>query len=125
MLRKSIIRSLLFLAILAGLIYPAASVLANPSPADPAQADQAITAYDLIVAMNTLRVSNGLPALVEDPIIDAVAQTTAETMASENLSTHIGNVSGRLAAAGYGGDRPFGVPKILRWASMPPSTRSC
>jgi LysM repeat protein len=62
-----------------------------------------VTAYDLIIAMNTLRVSYGLPALVEDPIINAVAQSTAETMAANQMSWHIGNVSGRLAAAGYGG----------------------
>jgi len=53
--------------------------------------------------MNTLRASNGLPALVEDPIIDAVAQSTAETMAANQMSSHIGNVRGRIAAAGYGG----------------------
>ena len=58
---------------------------------------------DLILAMNTLRVSNGLPALIEDPIIDAVAQATAETMAANEMSWHIGNVSGRVQAAGYGG----------------------
>jgi LysM repeat protein len=67
-----------------------------------AMPNQAST-YDLILAMNTLRVSNGLPALVEDPIIDAVAQSTAATMAANNMSWHIGNVRGRIAAAGYGG----------------------
>ncbi|MGE5375910.1 MAG: CAP domain-containing protein, partial [Bacteroidota bacterium] len=68
---------------------------------DPAPANQA-SAYDLILAMNTLRVSYGLPPLVEDPIIDAVAQSTAATMAANNMSWHIGDVRGRLAAAGYG-----------------------
>lgn len=61
-----------------------------------------VSAYDLIIAMNTLRVSYGLPALVEDPIVNAVAQSTAEIMAANNMSWHIGNVRGRLAAAGYG-----------------------
>ena len=60
-------------------------------------------AYELILAMNTLRVSYGLPALIEDPIVNAVAQSTAATMAANNMSWHIGNVRGRLAAAGYGG----------------------
>ena len=60
------------------------------------------SAYELIIAMNTLRVSYGLPALVEDPIINAVAQSTAATMAANNMSWHIGDVRGRLAAAGYG-----------------------
>src|ERR1041385_2989557 len=67
----------------------------------PAPSHQA-SAFDLILAMNTLRVSYGLPALVEDPIVDAVAQSTAATMAANNMSWHIGNVRGRLASAGYG-----------------------
>ena len=67
----------------------------------PAPSNQA-SAYDLILAMNTLRVAYGLPPLVEDPIIDAVAQSTAATMAANNMSWHIGDVRGRIAAAGYG-----------------------
>jgi LysM repeat protein len=76
----------------------------QPAQADkiqPAPSNQA-SAYDLILAMNTLRVSYGLPPLVEDPIIDAVAQSTAATMAANNMSWHIGDVRGRIAAAGYG-----------------------
>ena len=61
-----------------------------------------VSAYDLIIAMNTLRVSNGLPALIEDPIVNAVAQSTAAIMAANNMSWHIGDVRGRLASAGYG-----------------------
>src|SRR5436190_356065 len=61
-----------------------------------------VSAFDLILAMNTLRVSYGLPALIEDPIVDALAQSTAATMAANNMSWHIGDVRGRLAAAGYG-----------------------
>ena len=87
---------------MAGFVYPLSSVMANQQPAIPVQADQ-VTAYDLIVAMNTLRVSNGLPALIEDPIIDAVAQGTAEPMAANEMSWHIGDVSGRLQSAGFGG----------------------
>ena len=41
-----------------------------------------VSAYELILAMNTLRVSYGLPALIEDPIVNAVAQSTAATMAA-------------------------------------------
>src|SRR5688500_18897373 len=62
-----------------------------------------VSAYELILAMNTLRVSYGLPALIEDPIVNAVAQSTAEIMAANNMSWHIGDVRGRIAAAGYGG----------------------
>ncbi|MCL4562013.1 MAG: LysM peptidoglycan-binding domain-containing protein [Chloroflexi bacterium] len=49
------------------------------------------------------RIRRGPDPRHEDPIIDAVAQGTAETMAANQMSSHIGNVSGRLAAAGYGG----------------------
>src|SRR5258706_10436737 len=69
---------------------------------EPAPAKQ-VSAYELILAMNTLRVSNGLPSLIEDPIVDDVAQNTASIMAANNMSWHIGDVRGRIAAAGYGG----------------------
>ena len=68
----------------------------------PAPAQQ-VSAYELILAMNTLRVSYGLPALIEDPIVNAVAQSTAAIMAANNMSWHIGDVRGRIASAGYGG----------------------
>jgi LysM repeat protein len=69
---------------------------------DPAQSG-AVSRSELILAMNTLRVAYGLPALIDDPIVNAVAQATAETMAANNMSWHIGDVRGRIAAAGYGG----------------------
>ncbi len=78
------------------------TVRANPPLANAAQAG-GVSAYDLILAMNTLRVSSGNPALIEHPIVNAVAQATAQTMAANNMSWHIGDVRGRLAAAGYGG----------------------
>lgn len=71
-------------------------------PVNAAPAKQ-VSAYELILAMNTLRVAYGNPPLVEDPIINAVAQNTAATMAANNMSWHIGDVRGRIAAAGYGG----------------------
>lgn len=64
---------------------------------------QTVSAYELIAAMNVLRMANGLPALIEHPIINAVAQGTAQIMADGLLSWHIGDVKGRIAAAGYGG----------------------
>jgi len=100
--RKNIITYILVVSLLAGLFLPAVNAVASSSPYLLVPAAD-VNAADLIVAMNTLRVSNGLPALVEDPIIDSVAQGTAQTMAANLLSWHIGNVSGRLQAAGYGG----------------------
>ena len=82
-----------------GVFYRPGAVRAEEiMPASVAQ----VSAYELIIAMNTLRVSNGLPALIEDPIVNAVAQSTAEIMAANNMSWHIGDVRGRIAAAGYG-----------------------
>lgn len=77
-------------------------VLLFPQSGMRAQSNE-VTAFDLIIAMNTLRASYGLPVLEEDPIINAVAQATAEIMAANNMSSHIGDVRGRLQAAGYGG----------------------
>ncbi len=90
------------LALLAGLV---GGTLRAGAPAAVQAAPLAsdVTAYDLIIAMNALRMGNGLPALIEDPIINAVAQSTAEIMAANNMSWHIGDVSGRLQSAGYGG----------------------
>lgn len=89
---------ILILILLAGVVWPAANALGAPS-ARP----NAVAAYDLVMAMNVLRTSYGLPALIEDPIVNAVAQSTAEIMAANLMSWHIGDVRGRLAAAGYGG----------------------
>jgi len=64
-----------------------------------------VSPYDLIAAMNVLRMSYGNTPLIEDPIVNAVAQATAEIMAAGQLSWHIGDVKERLAAAGYCGGR--------------------
>ena len=80
-----------------GIFQPPQAVRAEEIRPAPAQQ---VSAYELILAMNTLRVSYGLPALIEDPIVNAVAQSTAATMAANNMSWHIGDVRGRIAAAG-------------------------
>lgn len=95
------VKPFLFLTLIAELLFPAASVFAFQPETKTAKSE--VTAYDLITAMNTLRVTYGLPALIEVPIIDAVAQSTAETMAANQMSWHIGNVSGRIQSADYGG----------------------
>jgi LysM repeat protein len=101
-LQKLKILTYLFLLVLAMLPGPAQTARAQPAQANAAQAG-GVSAYDLILAMNTLRVSLGNPALIEHPIINAVAQATAQTMAANNMSWHIGDVRGRIQAAGYGG----------------------
>ena len=102
MLKNIQIRWLLLLGLMTSLLFTPTQVLAAQPMSQPAQSG-GISANELIIAMNTMRVSYGNPALVEDAIIDAVAQATAETMAANEMSWHIGNVSGRVAAAGYGG----------------------
>ncbi|MEN6408491.1 MAG: LysM peptidoglycan-binding domain-containing protein [Anaerolineaceae bacterium] len=101
MKRKNFLPILLLLILVTGVFHPVSSV--HAARPQTVRADSDVTAYDLIVAMNTLRVSYGHAALVEDPIIDAVAQSTAEIMAANEMSWHIGDVRGRLMAAGYGG----------------------
>lgn len=81
------------------IFHPPQTVGADPSQLAPVRQ---VSAYEMIIAMNTLRVAYGLPALIEDPIVNAVAQATALTMATNNMSWHIGDVRGRIAAAGYG-----------------------
>lgn len=99
---RALLHWLSIFILLSGMIFTGANLLAGPSRAAAATEDE-VTAYDLIIAMNTVRVSLGNRALIEDPIINAVAQATAEIMAANQMSWHIGDVDGRLAAAGYGG----------------------
>ncbi len=99
---KSVFPWFVILIVLAGSLHPAEKAGAA-SPGSNLAQSSGVTAYDLILAMNTLRVSNGLSALIEDPIVNAVAQNTADIMAANQMSWHIGDVRGRLAAAGYGG----------------------
>lgn len=68
-----------------------------------AQSGANITAQDLINLVNGLRTGNGLPALEVSSILMSTAQSTAEIMAANNMGWHIGDVRGRVMAAGYGG----------------------
>ncbi|GAB4494162.1 MAG: hypothetical protein Fur0016_30920 [Anaerolineales bacterium] len=97
---KQFLTWLLLLALGVGWLLPPEKVRASQSLPAP---QGAVSAYELIAAMNTLRVSYGNPPLIEDPIINAVAQYTAQVMADNQMSWHIGDVRGRIAAAGYGG----------------------
>ena len=72
-------------------------------PASRVSASDSVSAEDLISLVNGLRTGNGLPALTENSILDSTAQWTAQTMADESSETHLGGVTARVAAAGYGG----------------------
>ncbi len=88
-----------------------ASLLLAAIPRANVQAADTITAYDLIALVNGIRTGTyGLPALVEDPILDSVAQWTAEEMASIDASNHLyylgySGVSERAAQFGFGGGK--------------------
>lgn len=73
-----------------------------PRAAVQAQAGS-ITTADIINSYNSMRAVRGLAPLIVDPILMATAQETAEVMALYQLHDHIGNVRGRVMAAGYGG----------------------
>ena len=64
------------------------------------------SAFDVISAVNLLRVSNGLPELQINPAIMAAAQTHSEYQAAISTSSHAdaagGIVTGRVSASGYG-----------------------
>ncbi len=68
---------------------------ASPSPA--------VSAQDLLDLVNGLRNANGLSYLTVNSILMSTAQSTAQAMADNNLTWHIGATSDRVAAAGYGG----------------------
>lgn len=101
--KKPSFRWLIIVIVLVGFLGTSTSARVLAVEQQSARQQSQVTAYDLIIAMNTLRISYGLPALIEDPIINAVAQNTAQIMADNQMSWHIGDVRGRLATAGYGG----------------------
>ncbi len=88
-------KRLLLLLCLLGLL-----CFALPQPTAHAQDD--ITPDRIINAYNQMRVARGLRPLVVDPILMQTAQETADLMALYHMTDHIGNVRGRVMAAGYG-----------------------
>ncbi len=65
-----------------------------------------LTPQDLINLINDWRVNRyGLTPLTVNSILMSTAQSTAEYQAANNINAHIGNVTGRVMAAGYGGGK--------------------
>lgn len=60
------------------------------------------TAAQIIQVVNEVRASNGLGTLQTNSILMSTAQYTADIMASQMATSHIGNMKGRIIAAGYG-----------------------
>jgi LysM repeat protein len=86
------------------------------APLAPQPQGNTITPSDLINAINTARVAYGLPALQVDSILMGTAQWTADYMAINDLHGHIGDVRGRVIAAGFGGGNAWATEN---WASGP------
>lgn len=78
-------------------------ILAALLPNGKVKASNSISTSDLINLVNGLRNANGLPSLNVNSILMGTAQSTAATMASYGSCSHLGDVKGRVAAAGYGG----------------------
>jgi len=100
---------------------------AQVSPIEAAPS-QSITADELITLINNWRVGYGNQPLIVDPILMSTAYDTAAYMAINGLRSHIGDVSGRVAAAGYGGGAqvfatenfaigPVSIETIAEWWS--------
>lgn len=62
-----------------------------------------ISPAEIISLVNSLRTGYGLPALIEDAILNSTAYSTAAQMAANGVCAHIGNARERIAAAGFGG----------------------
>ena len=67
-----------------------------------------VTAQGIIDAFNAIRRRQNMRSLVVDPILMGLAQQTADIMAINGMSGHIGGVRDRAIASGYGaGDIPW------------------
>ncbi|MHC1784940.1 MAG: LysM peptidoglycan-binding domain-containing protein [Anaerolineaceae bacterium] len=86
----------------------------DPNVMSPTPTKAPMSADNLIKLVNRARVSHGLPALTIDPILMLTAQTTADIMAGNLMTGHIGDVKSRVMAAGYGvGDIPWATENFV------------
>ena len=96
----------------------------NPAASQSTYAqDQPPSPYDLIAAVNALRISHGMRPYSADPLLMLSAQMQAEYVASQTgaVNGHVGpggtDADARAAAVGFP-DAP-GLDIIENWASMP------
>ena len=79
-----------------------------------AAAANTVSASDLINLINGMRIANGLSGLSVDASLMACAQSTADTMAQNSMSWHIGDVSGRVSGYGYNnGNRAYATENFM------------
>lgn len=73
-----------------------------------------VAPQDIINAINSAREAHGYKPLKVNAILMSTAQQTAEIMAANQMSGHIGDVRGRVWQAGYGaGDTPWATENFL------------
>lgn len=95
--------------VIALVLVPLSSVRAQTETPPPE-----VTAQDLINWANNGRMAAGLSPLKVNSILMGTAQSTAEIMAANNMTGHIGDVRGRVRAAGYGvGDTPWATENFI------------
>jgi uncharacterized protein YkwD/LysM repeat protein len=93
---------------------PTATFPLDPNVMSPTPTKAPMSADNLIKLVNRMRVSHHLPALTIDPILMQTAQTTADIMAGNLMTGHIGDVRSRVMAAGYGvGDIPWATENFV------------
>jgi LysM repeat protein len=113
-MNKKFLHGFWILSILLALSFQTTSVQSAPR--------YAISPYDLIDLINGWRTGNGYPALEIDPILMTTAYDTAAYMAVNGMRSHIGNVSGRIQAYGYGGGATVFATENFAIGPMPLST---
>ncbi len=102
-------RAVILLFVL-NLLVPAGIAYAQDGTATPTLTPPGtpVTPQGIIDAFNAIRSHYNMRSLVVDPILVGLAQQTADIMAINGMSGHIGDVRGRAIAAGYGaGDLPW------------------
>jgi len=82
---------------------PGAPLMRQASPTVPIIP---FTVDDILRVVNEKRNSNGLPSLHTNAILMSTAQLTANYMAANDMTGHIGGIAERIKAAGYGAQYP-------------------
>ena len=91
-------RKLLYLFMMISILTAALNINVDPVNAST------VSAGEMISMINSLRTGvYGLPALIEDTILDSTAYNTAQQMAASGECKHLGGARERIAAAGFGG----------------------
>jgi LysM repeat protein len=95
-------QSLFLLGLMGLFLIPPAPVWADTRQQSTPQPTVLVTSEQLISFINNARIRGGIKPLKIHPILMEVAQSTADYMAINNMTDHIGNARDRAMRAGYG-----------------------